>query len=109
MLAGRNQLSHGFAFLVFANCNQFGCDVLRSIWRFVCPVAMNRVQTLLKAKSEAIKEGATEKDLLNATLKPKIRTVLNATAEQVASWLTDSPLLHYRWARRPRVSRLYLK
>ena len=51
-------------------------DVLRGIVRFISrvaqffkPVAMKGVQTLLKAGSKAIKEGATVKDVIKSTLK----------------------------------------
>ena len=45
-------------------------DVLRGIWRFFRPVAVKGAQTLLKAGSEAIKEGPTVNEVLKSTLKP---------------------------------------
>ena len=50
---------------------------------------MKGVQTLLKAGSEAIKEGATVKDVINSTLKPTVGAVLGATVDQVASKLIE--------------------
>ena len=40
---------------------------------------MKNVQTLFKAGSEAIKEGATVKDVIKYTLKPKVGAVLGST------------------------------
>lgn len=65
-------------------------DVLRGIWRFFRPVAVKGAQTLLKAGSEAIKEGADVKDVLRSTLRPTMGVVLGATAEQLANRLTDN-------------------
>ena len=64
-------------------------DVLRGIWRFFRPVAIKGAQTLLKAGSEAIKDGATVKDVLKSTIKPTIGALLGATAEQMANRLSD--------------------
>lgn len=65
-------------------------DVIRGILRFFRPVAIKGAQTLLKAGSEAIKEGASVKDVLSSTLKPALGAVLGATAEQVQNrFLTD--------------------
>ena len=80
---------------VFAGANhyQYGegiGDVLRGLWRFFRPVAIKGAQTLLKTGSEAIKEGATASDILKSTLKPTKGVVLGATAEQLASRLTDN-------------------
>ena len=50
---------------------------------------MKAVQTLLKAGSEAIKEGATVKDVIKSTLKPTVGAVLGATVDQVASKLIE--------------------
>ena len=67
-------------------------DVLRGIVHFIPrvvqflkPVAMKGVQTLVKAGSEAIKEGVTVKDVIKSTLKPTVGAVLGATVDQVAS------------------------
>ena len=67
-------------------------DVLRGIVRYIQrvtqlfkPVAMKNIQTLLKAGSEAIKEGATVNDVIKFTLKPTVGAVLGATVDQVAS------------------------
>jgi len=88
VFAGR-QFGNGFNYPVFYGRGaQYGSgigDVFRGIWRFFRPVAMKGAQTLLKAGSEAIKDGATVKDVLTSTLKPTLGAVLGATAEQVAS------------------------
>ena len=42
-----------------------------------------------KAGSEAIKEGATVKDVIKSTLKPTVGAVLGATVDQVASKLIE--------------------
>ena len=57
--------------------------------RFLKPVVMKGAQTLLKAGSEAIKEGATVKDVIKSTLKPTVGAVLGATVDQVASKLIE--------------------
>ena len=71
-------------------------DMLRGILQFIPrvaqflkPVAMKGVQTLLKACSEAIKEGATVKDVIKSTLKLTVGAVLGATVDQVASKLIE--------------------
>jgi len=92
---GRTQYGHGLNIPVFQGRSQYGAgfgDVLRGIWRFFRPVAIKGAQTLLKAGSEAIKDGATVKEVLSSTLKPTLGAVLGATAEQVANHLTtDKP------------------
>ena len=50
---------------------------------------MKSVQTLSKAASEAIKEGATVKDVIKFTLKPTVGEVLGATVDQVASKIIE--------------------
>ena len=55
--------------------------------RFIKPVAMIGAQTLLKSGSEAIKEGATVKNVIKSTLKPTVGAVIGATVDQVASKL----------------------
>ena len=71
-------------------------DELRGIVRFILrvaqffkPAAMKGVQTLVKAGSEAIKEGATVKDVIKSTLRTKVGAVLRATVDQVASKLIE--------------------
>lgn len=93
--AGRNKLGYSIAFLVYAGRPQYGQgfnDLLRVIWRFFCPVAMENAKMLLKAGSEAIKEGATVKYVFSATQKPTFGAVFGATAEQFASRLTEKPM-----------------
>ena len=50
---------------------------------------MKNVQTFLKSCSEAIKEGATVKDVIKSTIKPTVASVLGATVDQVASILIE--------------------
>ena len=50
---------------------------------------MKGVQTLLKACSEAIKKGATVKEVIKSTLKFMVDAVLGATVDQVASKLIE--------------------
>ena len=57
------------------------------VTQFFKPIAIKGIQTLLKAGSEAIKEGATVKDVIKSTLKPTVGAVLGATVDQVASKL----------------------
>ena len=66
-------------------------DFLRGIVRLISrvaqffkPVAIKKVQTLLNAVSESIKEGATVKDVSRSTLKPTVCAVCGATIDQVA-------------------------
>ena len=99
--AAFSQTGNGFDFPVFRGTSryQYGQglgDVLRGIVRylprvtqFLKPVAMNGIQTLLKAGSEAIKEGATVKDVIKSTLKPTVGAVLGATVDQFASKLIE--------------------
>ena len=55
--------------------------------RFLKPVAIKKAQTLLKSGSEAIKEGATVKDVIKSTLSPTVGAVIGAMVDQVASKL----------------------
>lgn len=94
VFSGRIQSGRGFNFPVYAGRQQYGAgfgDVVRGIWRFFRPVAMSGARTLLKAGSEAIKDGATVKDVLQATLKPTLGSVLTASAEEVARRLNNRP------------------
>ena len=89
---GRVQYGDGLNLPVFQGRAQYGAgfdDVLRGIWRYFRPVAITGAQTLLTAGSKAIKDGATVKEVLSATLKPTIGAVLGATAEQVANRFTS--------------------
>ena len=95
--AAFSQRCAGFEIPVFRKTSryQYGQgigDVLRSIWRFIPsvarflkPVAIKDAQTLLISGSEAIKEGATVKDVIKSALKPTVGAVLGATVDQVAS------------------------
>ena len=68
------------------------CGIVRYIPRvtqFLKPVAMKGIQTLLKAGSKAIKEGATVNDVIKYTLKPPVGAVLGATVDQVAFKLIE--------------------
>ena len=91
--AAFSQKGNGFDFPVFRGTSryQYGQglgDFLRGIVRylprvtqFLKPVTMKGIQTLLKSGSEAIKEGATVKDVIKSTLKPTIGAVLGATVD----------------------------
>ena len=66
------QQGRGFEFPVFRGTSryQYGAgfgDVLRGMWRFFKPMAIKTAQTLLRAGSEAIKEGATVKHVIKST------------------------------------------
>ena len=99
--AAFSQKGNGFDFPVFRGTSryQYGHglgDVLRGIVRYIPrvtqffkPVAMKGIQTLLKAGSEAIKEGATVKDVIKSTLKHTVGAVLGSTVDQVASKLIE--------------------
>ena len=50
---------------------------------------MKGAQTLLKAGSEAIKEGATVNDAIQSTLKSTVGAVLGAMVDQIASKLIE--------------------
>ena len=62
---------------------------IQRVAQFLKLVAMKGVQTRLKAGSDAIKDGATVKDVIKSTLKPTVGPVLGATLDQVASKLID--------------------
>ena len=88
---GRTQYSHGLNFPVFQSRSQYGSgfeDVLRGIWTCFRPLSMNGAQTLLKAGSKSINDGATVKQVFSLTLKPTLCAEVNATAEQVANCFT---------------------
>ena len=84
---------NGFDIPVFSGVSryQYGQgvgDVLRGILqfipameRFLKPVAIKGAQTLLKSGSEAIKKGATFKDVIKSTLTPTMGEVLGATVD----------------------------
>ena len=60
-----------------------------SLTQFLKFVANKGIQTLIKAGSKAIKEGATVTGIIKSTLKPTICAVLGATVDQVASKLIE--------------------
>ena len=88
--AAFSQRSNGFDIPVFRGTSkyQYGQglgDVLCNMVRFIPrvaqlfkPVAIKGVQTFLKARSEAIKEGATVKDVIKSTPRPTVGAVLGA-------------------------------
>ena len=95
---GRCQFGQGFDFFVYRGRGQLGQGVgdilrhLRDIVRFFCPVARTGLRTLLTAGGEAIKDGASVKDILSNTLKPTVSSILTSTAEQVSNkLLADKP------------------
>ena len=85
--AAFSQKGNGFDIPVFRRTSsyQYGQslgDVLHGLMRYISrvtqffkPVAIISIQTLLKAESEASKEGATVKDVIKSTLKPKVGAV----------------------------------
>ena len=85
--AAFSQRGNGFDIPVFRGESryQYGQgvgDVLRGILqfvpmvaRFLKPVAIKGDQTLLKSGSEAIKDGATFKDVIKSTLTPTVGAV----------------------------------
>lgn len=46
---------------------------------------MSGAKTLLKAESVAVRDSATVKDILSKTIKPTVRSLISATAKQVAN------------------------
>ena len=99
--AAFSQRGNGFDFPLVSGTSRYQYrqglgDVLRGIVHFIPrvaqflkPVAIKNVQTLLKAGSEAIKEGATVKDVIKSVLKPTVGAVVGATVDQVASKLIE--------------------
>ena len=95
------QQGNGFDIPVFVGTSryQYGLgisDVLHVILkfipkvaRFLKPVVIKGAQTLLKAGSEAIKEGDTVNDVIISTLTPTVEAVLKPTVDQVASKLIE--------------------
>ena len=64
-----------------AMCSAVFCGLFLQ-WRgFSKPLAIKGAKTLLKLGSEAIKEGATIKDVIKSTLKPTVGAVLGATVD----------------------------
>ena len=64
------------------------------MWRFFKPEAIKAAQTLLRAGSEAIKDGVTVKDVIKSTVQPTVGAVLGATVDQVASKLIEMRYKH---------------
>ena len=99
--AAFSQRGGGFDIPVFRGTSRYKYghglgDVLRGIVHyipkianFLKPVVMKGAQTLLKAGSGAIKEGATVKGVVKSVLKPTAGAVLGATVDQVASKLLE--------------------
>jgi len=84
----------GFNFPVYRGLDRYQAgagigDVLRGIWRFFRPVAVKGAQALFKAGSESLKDNVSLKDVMKSTLKPAIKAVIGATAEQVNNRLPD--------------------
>ena len=74
---------------VFMRCFSWHSAIHQRVTQFLKPVAIKSIQTFIKAGSEAIKEGATVKDVTMSTLKPTVGAVLGATVDQVASKLIE--------------------
>ena len=92
--AAFSQQGLGFEIPVFKGTSryQYGAgfgDVLRGMWRFFKLVAIKAAQTLLKAGSVAIKEGATVKDVIKSKVQPTVGAVLGATVYKVALKLIE--------------------
>ena len=99
--AAFSQWGNGYDIPLFRQTSryQYGqglVDVLRGIVRFIPkiaqflkPVAIIGAQTLYKAGSEEIKEGARINDVFKSTPKPMVGAVLGATVDQVASKLIE--------------------
>ena len=97
--AAFSQQGAGFDIPVFRGTSryQYGNGlggVLRGIVQFMPklarlfkPVAIKGAQTLLKAGSEAIKEGARVQGVVKSVLKPTVGAVLGSKVDQVASKL----------------------
>ena len=86
------QRGAGFDIPVFKGTSkyQYGAkfgDVCRGMWLFFKPVAIKTAQTLLKACSEAIKDGATVKDVIKSTVQPTVGAMVGATVDRIASKL----------------------
>ena len=84
--AAFSQQGRGFEIPVFSGTSkyQYGAwfgDVLRGMWRFFKPVAIKGAQTLLRAGSEAIKEGVTVNDVIKSTVQPTVNAVLGITVD----------------------------
>lgn len=62
-------------------------DVLEGIRLFLRFEAMSGAKRLLKVGSQAIQDSSTLKDVLKLTLKPTVRPILGATAEQLVNRL----------------------
>ena len=84
--AAFSQRGNGFDISVFRGTSRYkygqGLGDVRGIVRFILkiaqflkPVAIKGDQTYLKAGSEAIKTGATVKDVIKSTLKPTVGAV----------------------------------
>ena len=58
--------------------------VMRGLWRRFWPVAKQGFAAFLRAGGDSMKEGATWKEALKASIKQTIGTVLSATADQIA-------------------------
>ena len=100
-MAAFSQIGNGFDFPVFRGTSRYQYnqglgDVLGGIMRYISrvtqllkPVTMKGIQTLLKAGSEAIKEGATVQEVIKSTLKPTVGAVLGATVDKVGFKLIE--------------------
>ena len=61
-------------------CSGLG-DVLRGMWQYFKPVKIKAAQTLLRAGSKTIKEGATVKYVIKSTVQPTVGAMLGATVD----------------------------
>ena len=86
--AAMTQCGRGQPIQVFPGTSsyQYGAgfaDVLRSIWRFVFPVAKHGLATLMKVGSEAYMQNGNAMGALKAAIKPTIGSLIKSTGEQI--------------------------
>ena len=82
----RFQFGQGSNFSVFqdrAQHRQGIGDIIRGTWRFCRPIIFKGTAAALKAGGEALKDGATVKEIIINTLKPTGGTLLATTLEQI--------------------------
>ena len=72
-------------------------DVLRSIWRFVFPVAKHGLATLMKVGGEAYMQNGNAMGAIKSAIKPTVGSLIKSTGEEIerrmesASSSTASP------------------
>ena len=67
-------------------------DIIRGAWRFICQIIVKITAAAFKDGGEALKDGATVKEIITNMLTPIVGTILATTSEQVANhFLSDKP------------------